>query len=81
VLAHLKSSGTLETHKGISGRTNDKKKGKLATAWDESDIPQVGVLACLLACLRFVSWPCFDDTSCSPLYAPWLQCRLDRDFQ
>jgi hypothetical protein len=40
-LAHLKSSGTLDTHKSISGRTNDKKKGRLATAWDESDIPQV----------------------------------------
>jgi hypothetical protein len=41
VLAHLKNSGTLDSHQTISGRTNDKKKGKLATAWDESDIPKV----------------------------------------
>ena len=39
-LALLKETGTLKTHKTISGRNNDKKKGKLAVPWDESDIPK-----------------------------------------
>lgn len=35
----LQDTGTLNSHRTVSGRTNDKKKGRLERAWDESGIP------------------------------------------